>query len=79
MSGNKATLTVPNHKQDPDGEVLQYLWIFDEESEQVLAIQEFTETDAAPKLTASIPAGSIINPYAYFRKGGLWLGEGANN
>ena len=80
MSGNKATVTVPNHPFPDDPEdrdnYIQYLWILDEEKDEVIAVQEFGPNDKAPSISASIPKGMIVSPYAYMKKSGLWYGEG---
>ena len=69
-------VTVP-HVMDPEKpHWIEFIWIKDETSGDVVVAKAFSATDpASPSLTYSAPKGARLTPYAYCNLHGLWKGD----
>ena len=76
VSGSTVEVSVP-HVMDPEQpHYIQYLWLKEEASGQILAAKAFQPTDASPpSLSAEVKPGSTVRALLYCNLHGLWEGE----
>lgn len=69
-------LTVPHEMQGHKPHFIEYLWLKDANTGDVLAVKEFTPSVISPpSMSASIAKGRRILPMLYCNVHGLWEGE----
>ena len=76
VEASTVQVVVP-HVMDPEKpHFIEYVWLKDIKSSEVVAVQAYQATDAAPPtLTASVTPGSTVKPLLYCNLHGLWEGE----
>ena len=76
VTGTTVNVVVP-HVMDPvKPHYIEYIWLQDEATKKVLAVQKFDATDASPPtLNASVKEGSKVRAFLYCNLHGLWQGE----
>lgn len=76
IDGTKVQVVVP-HVMDPEKpHFIEYIWLTNVKSNQVVAVQAYSATDAAPPtLSATVAAGSTVQPMLYCNLHGLWQGD----
>ena len=68
--------TVPHIMDAKIPHFIQYMWLKDSKSGDVLAVKEFQPaTQAEPSMAASISRGRSVTPMVYCNLHGLWEGE----
>lgn len=73
VKGNDIEVYV-NHKQKED-DYVQFLWLKDTKTNEVVLAKELTPADEKPSLKARVPSGVELTPYAFCKNNGLWKGE----
>eukprot|EP00933_Yihiella_yeosuensis_P023532 TRINITY_DN18334_c0_g4_i1.p1 TRINITY_DN18334_c0_g4~~TRINITY_DN18334_c0_g4_i1.p1 ORF type:complete len:216 (-),score=62.94 TRINITY_DN18334_c0_g4_i1:64-672(-) len=65
-----------NHVMDKDKpHYIQYMWLKDANSDNILAVKAFQATDPTPALSVDLPAGTAAIPMLFCNLHGLWEGE----
>lgn len=74
--GAEVKVVVP-HVMDPEKpHYIEYIWLKDDTTKKVLAVQKFDVTDASPPtLTATVEKGSKVKALLYCNLHGLWQGD----
>lgn len=54
---------------------IQFLWLKDAQTDEVVLAKELTPTEASPILKARVPSGVTLRPYLFCNLHGLWKGE----
>ena len=73
MNGNDIEVYV-KYAQSPE-DYIQFLWLKDANTNEVVLAKELTPTDENPSLKARVPSGVELRPYAFSKEHGLWKGE----
>ena len=63
-----------DHAQSEDN-YIQFLWLKDTKTNEVVLAKELTPADERPSLKARVPSGVELTPYAFCKMHGLWIGE----
>jgi len=76
-NGNEVTVTAGlsgKHVND-EKNFIQFLWLKDVATEEVVLAKELIATDTNPELKAKVPSGVTLRPYLFSNLHGLWKGE----
>lgn len=77
VNGNNVEIVVP-HVMDPDKpHYIEYIWLKDETTNQIIAAKAFQATDASPPTlkATGVKKGSTLRALLFCNLHGLWEGE----
>ncbi|CAJ1349236.1 unnamed protein product [Effrenium voratum] len=76
VTGASVDVVVPHVMDKEKPHYIQYIWVADASSGEVLAVKSFQATDGSPPtLTASLAKGTTAKPMLFCNLHGLWEGE----
>lgn len=76
VSDGSVEVLVPHVMDKEKPHYIEYVWVSDASTGEVLSVKSFAPTDASPPtLTASLPKGTVAKPMLFCNLHGLWEGE----
>ena len=76
VDGNNVEVFTKNKQSEED--YVQFIWLKDVKTNEVVLAKELTPADERPSLKAKVPSGVELRPYAFGKVHGLWKGEPFN-
>lgn len=73
LDGQSLTVSA-NHVMTPE-HYIQFMWLKDAKTNEVVLAKQLSPSEDTPVLTARVPSGVTLRPYLFCNLHGLWKGE----